>query len=161
MFCTQCGAPLAAGANFCARCGAAATVQATQGGTDRTTASIDVGELDETAAVPGPPDLDPGTGAFVVIRGPNAGARFLLDRPVTTIGRHPDSDIFLHDVTVSRRHAEIRAVGGELILVDLGSLNGTYVNGARSEDERPLQRGDEVQVGRFKLLYLAGPEPDV
>ena len=155
MFCSQCGASVAEGANFCARCGAPVA----DGGqtSDGTTAAIEAGAFDPTESVQGPPDLEPGTGALIVLRGPNAGARFLLDRPTTTIGRHPESDIFLHDVTVSRRHATIEATGGELVLTDHGSLNGTYVNGERTE-QRVLQRGDEVQVGRFKLLFLAGPE---
>ena len=90
---------------------------------------------------------------LVVVRGPSAGARFLLDRDVITIGRHPDADLFLDDVTVSRNHAEIHRTDTGLVLHDLGSLNGTYVSGARV-DEHHLETGDEVQVGRFKLVYV-------
>lgn len=90
---------------------------------------------------------------LVVVRGPNAGSRYLLDRELTTIGRHPDSDIFLDDVTVSRRHADIERVDDGQLLRDHGSLNGSYVNGDRV-DERRLGTGDEVQIGRFKLLYV-------
>ena len=87
------------------------------------------------------------------MRGPSAGARFLLDRDVVTIGRHPDADLFLDDVTVSRNHAEIHRTDAGLVLRDLGSLNGTYVGSERVE-EHALQTGDEVQVGRFKLVYV-------
>ena len=92
---------------------------------------------------------------LVVVRGPNAGSRFLLDRDTTTVGRHPDSDIFLDDVTVSRRHASLSRVegGNHIVVKDLGSLNGSYVNGERV-DERTLATGDELQIGRFKLLYV-------
>jgi pSer/pThr/pTyr-binding forkhead associated (FHA) protein len=89
----------------------------------------------------------------VVKRGPNAGSRFLLDQDVTTAGRHPDSDIFLDDVTVSRRHAEFRREGSGYTVHDVGSLNGTYVNRERV-DAAPLSGGDEVQIGKFRLVYL-------
>ena len=85
--------------------------------------------------------------------GPNAGSRFLLDQDVTTAGRHPDSDIFLDDVTVSRRHAEFRREGSGYTVHDVGSLNGTYVNRERI-DAAPLSGGDEVQIGKFRLVYL-------
>src|SRR5690606_4825528 len=83
-------------------------------------------------------ELRPGTSLLVVMRGPNAGSRFLLDSALTTAGRHPESDIFLDDVTVSRRHAEFYRRGGEFTVRDVGSLNGTYVNRERIE-EHPLQ----------------------
>ena len=160
MFCSQCGQPVPADANFCPSCGAPLSEggKAVTGSTkvappDSTTASIDVGEFDPRHEVDELPDLEPGTGMLVVVRGPNAGSRFLLDREITTIGRHPDSDIFLDDVTVSRRHAEFRSADGGIVVRDLGSLNGSYVNGDRVE-ERQLGTGDEVQIGRFKLLYV-------
>jgi pSer/pThr/pTyr-binding forkhead associated (FHA) protein len=93
---------------------------------------------------------------LVVKRGPNAGSRFLLDRPTTSAGRHPDSDIFLDDVTVSRRHAEFRRDSGEFVVVDVGSLNGTYVN-REPVDTAVLANGDEVQIGKFRLVFLTGP----
>ena len=96
--------------------------------------------------------LPAGSALLVVKRGPNAGSRFLLDQDTTSAGRHPDSDIFLDDVTVSRRHAEFRREGGEFIVVDVGSLNGTYVN-RELVDERRLQHGDEVQIGKFRLVF--------
>ena len=102
--------------------------------------------------------LPPGTALLVVRRGPNAGARFLLDLEVTTSGRHPDSDIFLDDVTVSRRHAEFHRDGATFTVRDVGSLNGTYVNRERVENAT-LGNGDEVQVGKFRLVFIAGPRP--
>ena len=93
------------------------------------------------------------TGRRLLKRGPNAGSRFLLDQDVTTAGRHPDSDIFLDDVTVSRRHAEFRREGSGYTVHDVGSLNGTYVNRERI-DAAPLSGGDEVQIGKFRLVYL-------
>ncbi|GIJ44199.1 hypothetical protein Val02_10850 [Virgisporangium aliadipatigenens] len=103
--------------------------------------------------------LPPGTALLAVRRGPNAGARFLLDHDVTTSGRHPDSDIFLDDVTVSRRHAEFHRESGVFTVRDVGSLNGTYVNRERVESAT-LTNGDEVQIGKFRLVFLAGPRPD-
>lgn len=160
MYCTECGTQLPDGAKFCPNCGTPAPPtgagdDASSPGpkVDTTTASIDVGAFDQAAALEGVPELAPGTGMLVVIRGPNAGSRFLLDRDATTVGRHPDAHIFLDDVTVSRRHAEVHRRDGRIVVEDLGSLNGTYVNGERVE-ERPLTSGDEVQIGRFKLLFV-------
>jgi pSer/pThr/pTyr-binding forkhead associated (FHA) protein len=103
--------------------------------------------------------LPPGTGLLIVLRGPNAGSRFLLDDDFTSTGRHPDSDIFLDDVTVSRRHAEFYRQGDRFTVRDVGSLNGTYVNRERIE-ETELFGGDEVQIGKFRLLFLT-PTPPV
>lgn len=153
MRCEACDASVPEGANYCPSCGAAVAVSA---GSDNTTASIEIGELDPHHVVEEVPEMAPGTGMLVVVRGPNAGSRFLLDHETTTVGRHPDSAIFLDDVTVSRRHAELLQADLGITLQDLGSLNGTYVNGERV-DERQLGTGDELQVGRFKLLYLGSP----
>jgi hypothetical protein len=103
--------------------------------------------------------LPPGMALLIVRRGPNAGARFLLDHDVTTSGRHPDSDIFLDDVTVSRRHAEFHRGPGGFTVRDVGSLNGTYVNRERVESAT-LSNGDEVQIGKFRLIFIAGPRMD-
>ena len=103
--------------------------------------------------------LRPGTALLVVMRGPNNGARFLLDDESVSAGRHPDSDIFLDDVTVSRRHAEFRLESGEFQVVDVGSLNGTYVN-REPVDSAVLANGDEVQIGKFRLVFLTGPKTD-
>jgi len=103
--------------------------------------------------------LSAGTALLVVKRGPNAGSRFLLDQATTSAGRHPDSDIFLDDVTVSRRHAEFRLGDNEFQVVDVGSLNGTYVN-REPVDSAVLANGDEVQIGKFRLVFLSGPHDD-
>lgn len=91
---------------------------------------------------------------LIVRRGPNVGARFLLDSDVTTAGRHPDADIFLDDVTVSRRHTEFLRHGSVFELKDLGSLNGTYFDGVRIENAL-LSNGAEVQIGKFRLTFYA------
>ena len=119
-------------------------------------------ESDESAApvrevsYAGVDSLPSGAALLVVKRGPNAGSRFLLDRSTTSAGRHPDSDIFLDDVTVSRRHAEFRKDDDEFQVVDVGSLNGTYVN-REPVDSAVLANGDEVQIGKFRLVFLTGP----
>ncbi|MDH6293097.1 glycogen accumulation regulator GarA [Rhodococcus sp. NM-2] len=120
-------------------------------------------ELDNSSAtqapeapVSGVEGLPAGSALLVVKRGPNAGSRFLLDQPTTSAGRHPDSDIFLDDVTVSRRHAEFRQEDDEFQVVDVGSLNGTYVN-REPVDSAVLANGDEVQIGKFRLVFLTGP----
>lgn len=114
------------------------------------------GPVGETT-VSGIEGLPVGSALLVVKRGPNAGSRFLLDQPTTSAGRHPDSDIFLDDVTVSRRHAEFRVDSGEFQVVDVGSLNGTYVN-REPVDSANLANGDEVQIGKFRLVFLTGPK---
>ena len=101
--------------------------------------------------------LPPGSALLVVKRGPNAGSRFLLDRPTTSAGRHPDSDIFLDDVTVSRRHATFTREGDTFTVADAGSLNGTYVNRDRI-DTVVLQDTDEVQIGKYRLVFFQGHE---
>ncbi|MFI5098966.1 MAG: FHA domain-containing protein [Actinomycetes bacterium] len=100
--------------------------------------------------------LPEGSALLVVRRGPNAGSRFVLDVDMVTAGRHPDSDIFLDDVTVSRRHAQFVRLGSGYAVKDVGSLNGTYVNRHRI-DEAQLAGGDEVQIGKYRLVYLVGP----
>src|SRR6476660_5941450 len=128
------------------------------------TSTLNLGSLDETMDGPDADvaptrmsgSLPPGMALLAVRRGPNAGARFLLDQDVTTSGRHPDSDIFLDDVTVSRRHAEFHREGGGFSVHDVGSLNGTYVN-REPVAVATLAGGDEVQIGEFRLVYLTGP----
>ena len=117
-------------------------------------------EMESGAAAPATgSDITPPAGAAIlnVKRGPNAGARFLLDQETTTAGRHPESDIFLDDVTVSRRHAEFRLNDGTFEVVDVGSLNGTYVN-REPRNSQVLSIGDEIQIGKFRLVFIAGPE---
>lgn len=108
--------------------------------------------IDEREAVEALPS---GAALLVVRRGPDLGARFLLDQDATVAGRHPAVDIFLDDVTVSRRHAEFRRRGTLFSVVDLGSLNGTFCDGARIEGEVALEDGVEVQVGKFRFTFFA------
>ncbi|MBL1074038.1 FHA domain-containing protein [Nocardia sp. 2] len=121
---------------------------------------VDTSRTEQTGEQPvqGVEGLPAGAALLVVKRGPNAGSRFLLDQPTTSAGRHPDSDIFLDDVTVSRRHAEFRQDDDTFQVVDVGSLNGTYVN-REPVDSSELQNGDEVQIGKFRLVFLTGPRP--
>ena len=155
MICARCGHDNEAGANFCSSCGAPlATTE------DETTVTLAIEERleldDELGALLA--ELPAGMGVAVVRRGPNAGSRFSLERETTTVGRHPDSDIFLDDITVSRRHAEIRRSGTGFTVHDVGSLNGTYLNRERVEDG-DLVGGDELQIGKFKLVFFAGGRP--
>ena len=164
VFCTQCGQQNPEDARFCARCGAALTVPGDSGGGTGTradeTTTLSMSGLDGAEEHPagevgdvGVETLPVGTALLVVKRGPNAGSRFLLDKDLTTAGRHPESDIFLDDVTVSRRHAEFQRSAETFLVRDVGSLNGTYLNRERI-DEAALANGDEVQIGKFRLVYL-------
>jgi pSer/pThr/pTyr-binding forkhead associated (FHA) protein len=129
-----------------------------------TTAALpdDLGELREPTspsaeeAVPALEELPSGSALLVVTRGPNAGARFLLDRNFMAAGRHPDSDIFLDDITVSRRHAEFRRENGIFRIVDAGSLNGTYINRQPVDSAVPANR-DEIQIGKVRLVFFTAP----
>jgi pSer/pThr/pTyr-binding forkhead associated (FHA) protein len=112
----------------------------------------EVGDEEFTVGLEGLPD---GVGMLVVKRGPNAGSKFMLDADVTRAGRHPESDIFLDDITVSRRHAEFQKGTAGYVVRDVGSLNGTYLNRERIDEDR-LANGDEVQIGKFKLVFLTG-----
>jgi pSer/pThr/pTyr-binding forkhead associated (FHA) protein len=170
VFCTRCGQQNPEDSRFCARCGAPLSQPGGPVAPERsveTTSTIDIHALDsalESAEGAPAPDvtpgvvdaLPPGSALLVVKRGPNAGSRFLLDKDVTTAGRHPESDIFLDDVTVSRRHAEFHRSGSTFTVRDVGSLNGTYLDRERI-DEAVLSGGDEVQVGKFRLVFLTGP----
>ena len=156
-------------ARFCAACGRSLQPTSSEDveKAAETTSLLNLGhdgaEVDAAEAEPaeGAPDqavierLSTGTALLVVRRGPASGARFLLDADVTTAGRHPDSDIFLDDITVSRHHAEFSREGEGFRLRDMGSLNGTYVNRSRIDDA-VLVSGDEVQIGKYRLLYLSG-----
>ena len=166
MFCTRCGTQNPDDATYCAKCGGAlvrpgepvASGSAESPMEMTSTVSLAGLGVDPEHEAEHDPDADvdslpPGTALLVVKRGPNAGSRFLLDQPVTTAGRHPESDIFLDDVTVSRRHAEFRRADGVFSVGDVGSLNGTYVNRERI-DTVTLAGGDEVQVGKFRLVFL-------
>lgn len=166
-YCTECGHNNPEGSNFCSRCGEALAkstpVQEKSSGSGDTTKVIPVvdepgvggaKELspDEQAAVDA---LPPGRGLLIVQRGPSAGARYLLDRDENTAGRHPDSDIFLDDITVSRHHVRFNRTGDGMVVADVGSLNGTYVNRTLIDGEVTLKPGDEVQIGKFRMVYYA------
>ena len=160
-FCTQCGHENPADANFCSQGGTRLSPSA-EPSADATSTLATIapeGDRDEAGDL-APADqaavdaLPAGSSLLVVLRGPNAGSRFLLDTDAVTAGRHPDSDIFLDDVTVSRRHAEFRRGAEGYWVHDVGSLNGTYVNRDRI-DEVLLGNGDEVQVGKYRLVYYA------
>jgi pSer/pThr/pTyr-binding forkhead associated (FHA) protein len=153
MYCTRCGHGNPEGARFCARCGAPLVGDDTTLTLPVSSAEREPEPEEELSISLG--DLRPGQGVLVVKRGPNAGSTFLLDRDATTIGRHPSSDIFLDDITVSRRHAEVLREGGRFLVKDVGSLNGTYVNRARV-DVAELVSGDEVQIGKFRLVFFQG-----
>ena len=152
MYCTRCGHPNKDGARFCANCGAPLL--------DETTVGITPVEVDEEVGEEFPfpgEELQPGQALLVVKRGPNAGSTFLIENDVTTAGRSTDGDIFLDDITVSRKHAEILREGTEFTIHDRGSLNGTYVNGERVEGTK-LATGDEIQIGKFKLVFFQSGE---
>ena len=176
-FCTACGTQNPDDARFCSQCGtrlvapaaapADAPTEAPAPSPDvagESTATINIGTPDKTetsdrqlnavdaAAVDA---LPAGHALLVVQRGPGSGSRFLLDADVVNAGRHPDSEIFLDDVTVSRRHAEFHRAGDTFTVSDVGSLNGTYVNRDRI-DRVQLTDGDEVQIGKYRLVFFSG-----
>lgn len=154
-FCTKCGHKNQADAYFCSSCGNALSVDG-----DKT---VVIAKVDPLQDALGPQDnasvdlrtLPDTAGTLMVRSGPQAGDRFVLANAITKLGRHPDSDISLDDISVSRRHAEISRQGSEYVLRDAGSLNGTYVN-QKPVESTVLQQGDEIQIGRFRLIYL-GP----
>ncbi len=154
VFCTQCGHRNLPGSRFCSSCGDAIVVGADEhtGAHSAVDAEDPLGveALDATIA-----ELSPGQAVLVVLGGPGAGVRFELGGGTVRAGRHPDSDLFLDDITVSRRHVEISRHDGRFQVRDVGSLNGTYLNRERI-DEAWLQSGDELQIGKFKLLFLSG-----
>lgn len=171
VFCTRCGHENPEDSRYCASCGVALSHPHAPEGPSEVTSTISISGIEsldsehldtgndalaDTAVRVTVEALAPGSALLVVRRGPNAGSRFLLDADVTTAGRHPESDIFLDDVTVSRRHAEFRRTDRGFSVHDVGSLNGTYVNRQRI-DEVQLNGGDEVQIGKFRLVFLTGP----
>lgn len=153
VFCNQCGHRNPPESNFCSSCGEPLDVL-----DDRT---ITLTAVDPKQDAPGTDDdvvvpvgeLEHGVAVLIVRAGAQAGARFALDGDRTTLGRHPDSEISLDDITVSRRHAEIVRGPEGYVAVDAGSLNGTYVNQERVE-RCPLQHGDELQIGKFRLVFF-------
>ncbi len=150
--CPECGMQNDDGANYCQRCGAfLGSAEPTPGATTATYRVDEAGDVEEVKL-----EEVVERGAALVIRtgGGRAGESFPLEAERLTVGRRPDSDIFLDDVTVSRDHAVLVRRGSDYYLDDLGSLNGTYVNRRRIESHR-LSDGDELQVGKYKLAYLS------
>lgn len=152
-FCNQCGHRNPPDSTFCSSCGSALDRL-----DDRT---ITLTAVDPLQDAPGPEDdlvvpmgeLDQGVGVLIVRAGSQAGDRFVLDNDLTRLGRHPDSEISLDDITVSRRHAEVQRTEQGYAVADSGSLNGTYVNQERVE-RATLQHGDELQIGKFRLVFF-------
>jgi pSer/pThr/pTyr-binding forkhead associated (FHA) protein len=165
-FCTACGKQNPDDALFCSQCGTRLATPAAGETSGEATATIQISSADkvetsdralnpvDAAAVDA---LPIGHALLVVQKGPGAGSRFLLDQDVVNAGRHPDSEIFLDDVTVSRRHAVFDRTGDQFTVSDVGSLNGTYVNRDRIEKVQ-LTDGDEVQIGKYRLVFFAGHE---
>ncbi|MFE0318618.1 FHA domain-containing protein [Streptomyces albogriseolus] len=170
LVCSRCGHRNAENSRFCSNCGAPLKPGVTPERPSETTSTISISGLEaydsEATGQHQVPALSPeaqaavdalpvGSALLVVRRGPNSGSRFLLDGDLTTAGRHPQSDIFLDDVTVSRRHVEFRrSPDGSFTVADVGSLNGTYVNRERI-DQVALSNGDEVQIGKYRLVFYA------
>jgi pSer/pThr/pTyr-binding forkhead associated (FHA) protein len=165
-YCSQCGSQNSDNARFCSQCGTPLAPATGEPSTpnDETATTVTFGapakaDSDERASL-NPADaaavdaLPAGSALLVVQRGPGAGSRYLLDTDLSTVGRHPESDIFLDDITVSRRHVEFRRADGTFRVHDVGSLNGTYLNGDRVDDAE-LQSGDEVRIGKFRLIFFA------
>lgn len=157
MHCERCGHTSPEGSKFCSECGNrlnvdlvgdATTIIPVLSGDDLTPGALS----DEDAAAV--EQLPQGNALLIVTRGPDVGARYLLDAAETTAGRHPDSDIFLDDITVSRHHAKFVVADGVMRVEDLGSLNGTYVNRALIEGSAVLRPGDEVQIGKFRMVFF-------
>ncbi len=181
-FCTACGRQNPDDARFCAQCGTRlVSLEGSAGdgeGPGESTATMQVGAVGATTGATGAPSgaseakadtgdglravdaaavdaLPVGHALLVVQKGPGSGSRFLLDSDVVEAGRHQDSDIFLDDVTVSRRHAVFHRENDSFTVSDAGSLNGTYVNRDRIEKVR-LNDGDEVQIGKYRLVFFSG-----
>jgi len=156
VFCNRCGHRNPPESQFCSACGTAL-----DGAADHT---ITLAKVDPLQEAPGFADdvqvdldaLPVGGGVLIVRSGSQAGETFSLSDPLTRLGRHPDSEIMLDDITVSRRHADVKRTETGYVACDAGSLNGTYVNQERI-DEAPLHQGDELQVGKFRLVFFERP----
>jgi hypothetical protein len=151
VYCPECGFQNPEAANYCSKCGALLVVD--EGGSETTQTYTP----DDIADAEGPFDEIAAEGPALVVRsgGGRAGEYFSPQGDRTTIGRSPDNDIFLDDVTVSRKHAVLVQTGGELKIEDLGSLNGTFVNRRRIDSAVRLESGDEVQIGKYRLSFIS------
>jgi len=152
VICTRCGHDSRDGARFCSSCGSPLAADA-----EDSTATLNAVEAanDEDDLARYLDGLPAGVGLLVVRHGPTGGSSYRLDARVVTAGRHPDSDIFLDDITVSRRHAQFERDEEGYSVRDVGSLNGTYVERARVENAS-LRHGDEIQIGRYRLSFVLG-----
>ena len=153
MKCRQCGHPSSPGAKFCSECGSALTDHSGDtttilGAIDESESEVNAKDMEEAR------ELTPGDALLIIRRGGSDGERFLIDTDVTTVGRHPKSDIFLDDITVSRHHAKFIRESGGLYLEDMGSLNGTYVNRKVVDGRTRLTQGDEIQIGKFRATLV-------
>jgi hypothetical protein len=158
VLCARCGHDNPEDARFCSSCGAPLGPTAPDDNTTTLTLSAVEAADAEDELERYLTGLAPGVGLLVVRHGPDAGSSFRLELPETAIGRHPESDVFLDDITVSRRHVVIeRGDDNGYTLRDVGSLNGTYVNRKRVDEAR-LRYGDEVQIGRYRLSFVVGGE---
>ena len=157
--CPACGFSNSSDSNFCAQCGA--RLGAHTGDTTSLIQVIDdealASEIDSFGAAD---QLAPGTALLVVTRGFEGGTSYLLDKPETTVGRSSGRDILLDDITVSRHHATFTLTDGVVTITDHGSLNGTYVNRELIDGSRTLKRGDEVQIGKFRMVLLVNERGD-
>ncbi|MGA4507546.1 FHA domain-containing protein [Propionibacteriaceae bacterium G1746] len=152
--CPACGHANAVGSNFCSQCGEKLT-KLTDATRTIPVVSDDGRPIQEhsTDLAEVARGLPAGNALLLVERGPDAGARYLLDTDRATVGRHPSSDIFLDDITVSRHHSVFTRTAEGFAIADLGSLNGTYVNRVLVEGVTPLRQGDEVQIGKFRMIF--------
>jgi hypothetical protein len=152
--CARCGHSNQPDARFCSSCGA--SLEAAPDENTQTLHAVEAADVEDELAsyLEG---LPAGVGLLVVRHGPSAGSSFRLEGEHTNVGRHPDSEIFLDDITVSRRHVVLDRTPAGYVLRDVGSLNGTYVNRERA-DEATLRHGDEVQIGRYRLSFVLGGE---
>ena len=158
MKCPACGHEISESSNFCPHCGA--SLAKLSGDTTRVIPAVvddfQVEELSpaDAAAIEA---LPVNSALLLVLRGPHAGSRYLIDADTITAGRHPRCDIFLDDITVSRHHARFTRRDGYVWVSDENSLNGTYINRNLIDGEVALRRGDEVQIGKFRMVFFDGP----
>ncbi|HZD59792.1 MAG TPA: FHA domain-containing protein [Anaerolineae bacterium] len=147
MQCKKCGSRIEKEDEYCRKCGellasdVETTITLSPFETEEESGEIEVSAIEEPV--------------LIVKKGPYVGHRFTLTKEKVTLGRDPASDIFLDDITVSRHHARIEVLGDTVNITDVGSLNGTYVNQERIETARPLKSNDELQIGKFRLVFLS------
>lgn len=146
MECSKCGGKIDIGDEVCRKCGESLVSDAEKT-VSMTRADLEQAQAELELATAGEPVL-------VVKKGANVGQRFTLTKPEITLGRDPASDIFLDDITISRHHAKIKIKRNKVSIVDAGSLNGTYVNNERIDEPTALSSNDELQIGKFQLVYV-------